>query len=73
MIKGKKMLVVSAHAADYVSRSGGTIAKFVSHMDVDTVDLGVPVLSMHSPFELTSKLDVFNTYKAFKAFNETAE
>ena len=47
---------------------GGTIAKFVSHMDVDTVDLGVPVLSMHSPFELTAKLDVFNTYKAFKAF-----
>lgn len=47
---------------------GGTIAKFVAHMDVDTVDLGVPVLSMHSPFELTSKLDVYNTYKAFLAF-----
>ncbi len=47
---------------------GGTIAKLVAHMDIDTVDLGVPVLSMHSPFELTSKLDVYNTYKAFKAF-----
>lgn len=47
---------------------GGTIAKFVAHMDVDTVDLGVPILSMHSPFELASKLDVYNTYKAFKAF-----
>ena len=47
---------------------GGTIAKFVSHMNIDTVDLGVPVLSMHSPFELTSKLDVYHTYKAFKAF-----
>lgn len=47
---------------------GGTIAKFVAHMDIDTVDLGVPVLSMHAPFELTSKLDVYNTYKAFKAF-----
>ena len=40
----------------------------VAHMDVDTVDLGVPILSMHSPFELASKLDVYNTYKAFKAF-----
>ncbi|MCC8024201.1 MAG: aminopeptidase [Clostridium sp.] len=47
---------------------GGTIAKFVAHMNVDTVDLGVPILSMHSPFELASKLDVYHTYKAFKAF-----
>ncbi len=47
---------------------GGTIAKFVAGMDVDTVDLGVPVLSMHSPFELTAKLDVYHTYLAFKAF-----
>lgn len=47
---------------------GGTIAKYVAHMDVDTVDLGVPLLSMHAPFELSSKLDVYNTYKAFKAF-----
>ena len=47
---------------------GGTIAQFVAHMDVDVVDLGVPILSMHAPFELASKLDVYNTYKAFKAF-----
>ena len=49
---------------------GGTIAKLVAHMDIDAVDLGVPVLSMHAPFELTSKLDVYNTYKAFRAFNK---
>lgn len=48
---------------------GGTIAKFMGNMNVDTVDLGVPVLAMHAPFEITSKLDVYNTYKAFKAFN----
>ena len=47
---------------------GGTIAQFVASMDVDVVDLGVPILSMHAPFELASKLDVYNTYKAFKAF-----
>ncbi|MDO4488122.1 MAG: aminopeptidase [Eubacteriales bacterium] len=47
---------------------GGTIAHFVADMDVDTIDLGVPVLSMHAPYELTSKLDIYHTYKAFSAF-----
>lgn len=47
---------------------GGTIAQYVAHMNVDVVDLGVPILSMHAPFELSSKLDVYNTYKAFLAF-----
>ena len=47
---------------------GGTIAKYVAHMNIDVVDLGVPILSMHAPFELASKLDVYNTYKAFCAF-----
>lgn len=47
---------------------GGTIAKYVAHMNIDVVDLGVPILSMHSPFELSSKYDVYNTYKAFLAF-----
>lgn len=47
---------------------GGTIAMFMGDMDVDTVDLGVPVLAMHAPFEITSKLDIYHTYKAFCAF-----
>ena len=47
---------------------GGTIAKFVASMNIDVVDLGVPILSMHSPFELASKLDVLSAYLAFKAF-----
>lgn len=47
---------------------GGTIARFVARMDIETVDLGVPILSMHAPFELASKLDVLSAYKAFKAF-----
>ena len=47
---------------------GGTIAKYVAQLDIDVVDLGVPILSMHAPFELASKLDVYNTYKAFRAF-----
>lgn len=47
---------------------GGTVAKFVAQMDVEVVDLGVPILSMHSPFELSSKLDIYDTYLAFLAF-----
>ncbi len=47
---------------------GGTVAKYVANMNVDTVDLGVPVISMHAPYELVSKADVYATYLAFKAF-----
>ena len=47
---------------------GGTIAKFVAALNIDVVDLGVPILSMHAPFELASKRDVLNTYLAFQAF-----
>ncbi|MBQ6019979.1 MAG: aminopeptidase [Clostridia bacterium] len=47
---------------------GGTVAKFIASLGVNTVDLGVPVLAMHAPFEVTSKYDVFMAYKAFCAF-----
>lgn len=47
---------------------GGTIAKFVANLNADVVDLGVPVLSMHAPFEVVSKLDVYETYRALYEF-----
>lgn len=47
---------------------GGTVAKYVARMNVDVLDVGVPILSMHSPFELASKLDIYDTYQAFRAF-----
>lgn len=47
---------------------GGTIANYVANLDVEVLDIGVPVLSMHSPFEVVSKLDVYMTYKAFYHF-----
>ena len=49
---------------------GGTVAGYVANLNVDVVDLGVPVLSMHSPFEVISKLDLFMAYKAMEAFYE---
>lgn len=49
---------------------GGTVAKFVANQNIDTIDLGVPVLSMHAPFEIVSKADVYMAYRTFKAFCE---
>lgn len=49
---------------------GGTVALYISGLDVDTVDLGVPVLSMHAPWEIVSKLDVYETYLAVRCFFE---
>lgn len=46
---------------------GGTVAKYIANRGVDTVDLGVPVLSMHAPFEVVSKLDVYAAHRAFSA------
>ena len=47
---------------------GGTVAKYVAYHNIPTIDIGVPVLSMHSPFEVVSKADVYMAYKAFEAF-----
>lgn len=47
---------------------GGTVAKYFSRMGMSVIDLGPPVLSMHSPFEMTSKLDVYAAYLAYKSF-----
>lgn len=47
---------------------GGTVAMFISKLNIDTVDLGVPVISMHAPYELVSKADLYSTYLAFRAF-----
>ena len=47
---------------------GGTVAKYLAVYGMDIIDCGVPVLSMHSPFEVTSKADIYQAYKAYKAF-----
>lgn len=47
---------------------GGTVAMFVAALNVDVVDVGVPVLSMHAPFEMVAKLDVYMAHQAFAAF-----
>ncbi len=47
---------------------GGTVALLISKLGVEVIDVGVPVLSMHSPYEMVSKIDVYEAYKGFKAF-----
>lgn len=47
---------------------GGTVAKYIANLGIDTVDVGVPVLSMHAPYEVVSKADVYSLYKACVAF-----
>ena len=53
----------------YDDDDGRTIA----NMNVDVVDLGVPVLSMHAPFEIVSKTDVYMAYRAFFTFFDTKD
>ena len=47
---------------------GGTIAYIIANKGADVIDCGVPVLSMHAPYEVTSKYDVYAAYKTYKAF-----
>ena len=49
---------------------GGTIAYIMAKYNMDVIDAGVPVLSMHAPWEITSKFDVYETYLAYLAFYE---
>ena len=52
---------------------GGTIAKFLAHFGIRTIDAGAALLSMHSPLELASKFDIYEIYKAYKAFYDFKE
>ncbi len=47
---------------------GGTVAMYIANHNIETVDIGVPVISMHAPYEVVSKADVYSTYEAFCAF-----
>ena len=49
---------------------GGTIAYILANKGVDVIDCGVPVLSMHAPYEVTSKFDIYSAYETYKAFWE---
>jgi aspartyl aminopeptidase len=50
---------------------GGTVAMYMANRNIETVDAGVPVLSMHAPYEIVSKLDCYMTYKGIRALYES--
>ncbi|MBN1540408.1 MAG: aminopeptidase [Candidatus Thermoplasmatota archaeon] len=52
---------------------GGTVAKFMASRNIDVLDIGIPLLSMHSPFEVVSKMDVYMGHHAFGVFLEKFE
>lgn len=47
---------------------GGTVAQYIANLDIETIDCGVPVLSMHAPLEITGKADVYSAYMGYTAF-----
>ena len=47
---------------------GGTVAKYIANHNIETVDLGVPVIAMHAPYEIISKADLYTAHQAFVAF-----
>ena len=49
---------------------GGTVAQYIANLDVEVIDCGVPLLSMHAPFEIAAKADIYSAYKGYKAFFE---
>ena len=58
----------SAELGKVDAGGGGTVAKYISKHNIETIDLGVPLLAMHAPYELAAKVDVYETHRAVKAF-----
>ena len=52
---------------------GGTIAVYLGNLGMQVVDCGVPVLAMHAPYEVASKVDIYCAYDAFKVFLQNAK
>lgn len=72
MLEERKILWQSGELGKVDGGGGGTVAKYIANLNIDVVDLGVPVLSMHSPLEIVSKVDTYMAYKTFKSFFETS-
>ncbi len=68
MLNGEKIPWQTGELGKVDKGGGGTVSKYFSRMGMSVIDLGPPVLSMHAPFEITSKLDVYAAYLAYSAF-----
>ena len=70
MLDKKDVLWQAGELGKVDGGGGGTVAKYIANLNVDVVDVGVPVLSMHATYEVVSKIDVYIAYEAFLAFFE---
>lgn len=70
LFDGEKVAWQTGELGKVDEGGGGTVAKYIANLGVEVVDVGVPVLSMHAPFEVVAKLDVYMAFKGFKAFLE---
>ncbi len=58
----------SAELGKVDAGGGGTVAKYIAQHNIETIDLGVAVISMHAPYEVVAKVDIYETHRAIKAF-----
>ena len=68
VLNKNKVIWQSAGLGRVDEGGGGTIAKFLSHRNMDIIDIGVPLFNMHAPLEIASKADIYSAYLAYKAF-----
>jgi aspartyl aminopeptidase len=66
----KSVIWQTGHLGKVDQGGGGTIAVYLANRNMEVVDMGVPLLNMHAPFEVSSKADVYSTYKGYKTFLE---
>lgn len=70
LLDGAKIQWQTGELGKVDAGGGGTVAMYIAALNVDVVDVGVPVLSMHAPFEVVAKSDVYQTYRAFVEFHK---
>jgi len=71
MLNKQKIPWQTAELGKVDQGGGGTVAKYFSRLGMEVIDLGPAVMSMHSPYEVTSKVDVYSAYLAYKSFFES--
>lgn len=70
MLNGRGINWQNAMLGEVDKGGGGTVAKFFAEKGITVLDAGVPVLGMHSPYEIISKADLYENYRAYRAFLE---
>lgn len=73
LVSAELALVPAAPPRDMGFDRGGTIGGEFSSQNIEVIDFGVPLLSIHTPFAVSSKVDIYNLYKAARAFYQFTE